>query len=183
MRKVVVVLFSLLIASAALAQQKNEFSVFVTNSSLTLSRDHGPQGSNSLGLAFDRMVTPRISTQLSVNYERHRTYSYIVNPTGTFAAVPPVRFTTVPIDLSARYHFLNETRWKPYLGLGLRYVRQPNISSQFNYQDHIGPEIVGGTAVQFTRSFGLLLDGKVYLGDREQYDSQFKTSFGLLWRF
>ena len=183
MRTMAAVGISLLVASTAFAQKKNELSVFVTDAAFGYSRDQGTEGSASFGLAFDRMWTPQVSTQLSVGYERHHTYPYIVNPTGTFTAVPPVRFTTLPIDLSARYHFLNETRWKPYLGLGLRYVRQPNISSQFNYRDHIGPEIVGGTAVQFTRSFGLVLDGKAYLGDREQYDSQFKTSFGLLWRF
>ena len=183
MRKAAVILFSMLIASAAVAQQKkNDFSVFVTDAGFGFS-DHGPEGAGSVGLAFDRMWTPQISTELSVAYERHRTYSYIVNPTGTFTDVPSLRFSTYPIDLAARYHFLNDTRWKPYVGLGLRYVRQPHVGSQYNYQDHIGPEIVGGTVFQINKSFGLFLDGKAYLGDREFYDSQLKGSFGLLWRF
>ena len=42
---------------------------------------------------------------------------------------------------------------------------------------------MGGTVFQIKKSFGLFLDGKAYLGDREFYDSQLKGSFGLLWRF
>jgi outer membrane protein W len=183
MRTLTAVVFSLLVATSAFAQKKNEFSIFVSDANVSYSRDQGTRGSGSPGLAFDRMVTPRISAQIAVAYERHHTYSYIVNPNGTFTQVPPLPFTTYPIDLSARYHFLNDTRWKPYLGLGLRYVRQPHISYQFRYRDHVGPEIVGGTAFQLTKSFGLVLDGKAYLGDREQYDSQLKSSFGLFWRF
>jgi len=180
MGRCAIILCSFLVAATALGQPKNEFSVFVTEANINSG---GTRSGQSFGAAFDRMFSPRISAQLAVGSERHRSYAYIVNPNGTFTATDPVGFRTYPIDFSVRYHFVNDTRWHPYAGLGARYVRQPHVSSQFNYQDHIGPEIVGGTAFQLTRSFGLVVDGKVYLGDREQYDSQLKTSFGLLWRF
>ena len=183
MRKFAAVVFTLLVASSAFAQKKNDFSIFVTDATFGWSSDRGAIGHGSVGVAFDRMVTQKISAELAVSYEKHHTYGYYVNSNGTFTQIQPLPFSTYPIDLAARYHFLNDTRWKPYVGLGLRYVRQPHISSQFNYQDHIGPEIVGGTVFQFNKSFGLLLDGKAYLGDREFYDSQLKASFGLLWRF
>lgn len=184
MRKAAVILFSMLIASAAIAQQKkNDFSVFVTDAGFGWSSGRGTTASASYGIAFDRMLTQQFSAQLAIGSEGHRTYSYIVNPTGTFQAVDPVHFRTYPIDLAVRYQFLDESRWKPYVGLGARYVAAPNVSSDFRYKNHIGPEIVGGTSFQIRRSFGLVLDGKLYLGDHEQYDSNFKPSFGLLWRF
>jgi hypothetical protein len=55
--------------------------------------------------------------------------------------------------------------------------------SQFRYRSHFGPEIDGGTVFQLNRSFGLVLDGRIYFGDHEHYDHQFKPSFGLSWRF
>ena len=184
MRNVAAILFSLLVAASVFGQQqKNEFSVFLTDSNIGYSSNRGTFGSTSYGLAFDRTLTPRLSAQVSIGFERHHTYNYFVTPGGGFQQITPLAFHTHPIDLAVRYHFLNDTRWKPYLGLGARYVRQPNVGSEFRYQNHLGPEIVGGTAFQFTRSFGLVLDGKLYLGDREHYDAQFKPSFGLLWRF
>ena len=79
MRKAAVILFSMLIASAAIAQEKkNDFSVFVSR---------GTTASASYGIAFDRMLTPQFSAQLAIGSEGHWTYPYIVNPTGTFRPV------------------------------------------------------------------------------------------------
>ncbi len=183
MRRVATALIVLLFALPAFAQQKNEFQIFLTNGVISHSSASGTEASASGGMAFDRMVTSRMSAQFAVGFERHRTYSYVVEPGGTFRQVTPLRFRTYPIDLAVRYHFLNDTRWKPYLGLGARYVAAPNVGSEFRYKNHIGPEIVGGTVFQIGRSFGLVLDGKVLVGDHEPYDDPFKTSFGLNWRF
>lgn len=173
MRKVIVAL-AVLIASSAFAQQKNELALF---------HAEGP------GVAFSRMVTPNISAQLAVAWERHQSYPYVVTPTGAFVPVDAVRFRTHPIDLSVRYHWLNDTRFKPFVGIGARYVGAPNISvdsnvvRRFDYRSHFGPEIVGGMSFQLTKSLGALIDGKAYFGDRESYDNPWKTSLGLVWRF
>ncbi len=183
MRRLATALIVLLFALPDFAQQKNEFQIFLTNGVISHSSASGTEASASGGMAFDRMVTPRMSAQFAVGFERHRTYSYVVEPGGTFRQVTPLRFRTYPFDVAVRYHFLNDTRWKPYLGFGARYIAAPNVGTEFQYKNHIGPEIVGGTVFQIGRSFGLVLDGKVLVGDHEPYDAPFKTSFGLNWRF
>ena len=169
-------------SSSAFAQQKNAFSIFVTD--WQFSRDtRGSHANAGAGIAFDRMLTPRFSAELAIASERHHTYPYIVNTNGLFQEVTPRAFRIYPVDLAVRYHFLNETRWKPFIGVAAHYVGAPHVGSEFRYQNHFGPEIVGGTVVQLGRSFGLVLDGKIYIGDREHYVYPFKPSFGLLWRF
>jgi outer membrane protein W len=184
MRTLVVALFVALFTTAVFAQQpKNGFSIFVSDLEVTHGKYDGTHGSAAFGASFDRMLTPNVSAQLAIASEQHRSYGYVVNANGTFTQVPAVSFHTVPIDLAARYHFLNETRWKPYVGLGLRYVGAPGVGREWRYQNHIGPEIVGGTLFRINRSLFLTLDGRVYVGDREAYDSQFKPSLGLRWQF
>lgn len=179
MRNVAAAIFTFFVAAALFAQPKDELSVFASRYT------EGIRNSNSvsLGVAFDRMLTPRISAQLWIASEHHYTYPYVVEPNGSFRQVARVRFHTIPIDLTVQYHFLNDTAWKPFVGVGARYVGAPKVSSAFRYQNHLGPEIVGGTAFQITRRFGLRADGKIYFGDREHYDDQLKTSLGLFWRF
>ena len=183
MHKAAAVVFSLMIASSAFGQQKNEFQVFVSNLAVSWTSNDGTHGSAGFGLAYRREFTPRFSTQLAVTTEHHETYDYVVEPNGSFRDVPAQSFHTYPIDLTGRYDFVNDTRWKPYLGGGLRYVAAPNVDTAFGYSNHVGAEIIGGTAFRITPKFGLVLDGKVNFGDHESYDVPFKTSFGLLWRF
>jgi hypothetical protein len=77
--------------------------------------------------------------------------------------VPPVSFRTYPIDLTARYRWVNETRWKSYLGVGARYVAAPHVDSMWGYTNRVTPEIVGGVLFTF-RHFGIVADGKVLWG-------------------
>ena len=183
MRTLVTTLLTLLLASAASAQQRNELSFFASNPGLGYSSTGGTNASAGLGIAFDRMFTPRVSAQLSIASEQHRTYPYVVAPNGSFQQVTPRSFQTYPIDLAVHYHFLKDSRWQPYLGLGAHYVSAPHVGSQFGYQNHLGPEIVGGTVFRIGPSFGIVLDGKVTLGDREHYDPSFRPSVGFTWRF
>jgi outer membrane protein W len=183
MRTLVITLLTLLLASAASAQQKNELSFFATNPGLSYSSKDGANASAGVGIAFDRMFTPRVSAQLSIASEQHHTYPYVVAPNGSIQQVTPRSFQTVPIDLAVQYHFLNDTHWQPYLGLGAHYVSAPHVGSQFRYQNHLGPEIAGGTVFRIGRSLGIVLDGKIALGDREHYDPSFRPSVGFTWRF
>lgn len=129
------------------------------------------------------MLKPNLSIQLAIASERAETYPYIVNPTGTFTTVPPVSFRIYPVDLTVRYHFLNDTRWKPYIGAGAHYEAAPHVGPEFRYQNHLGPLLVGGTAFEITRSFGLVLDGKAVFGDHEPYDRALRSTVGFDWRF
>jgi len=183
MHKAAAVVFSLMIASAAFGQQKNEFQVFVSNPGGGWSETNGSTVSAGFGVAYNRVITPKLTAQIAVTSQNSHTYSYVVNPDGSFRDVPSVGFHFYPIDLSARYDFHNETRWLPYLGGGVRYVAAPNVDQAFGYQNHLGVELVGGTEFRISHGFGLLIDGKVNFGEHEFYDQPFKGSFGLLWKF
>jgi outer membrane protein W len=185
MRKIalLVMLFSPFIVPAASAQKKNEVSVFLSDISTysnTFGKTHWFGG---VGVAYNAMITPRISGQLAVAIEQHKSYSYIVDGFGGFQQVTPQNLRTYPIDLSARYHFINETRWKPYLGLGARYVGKPHADPGFRYSNHLNAQAVGGVEFLVKPQLGITLDGKQLLGDRDQYDPFLKVSLGVSWRF
>ncbi len=182
MRKSRLFVFALLfIAPAVFAQRENNFSVFLNQFGLEAS-NKGRHWNSSYGAAFESSFTPHFSAQLSVGSEQHHSFPYVVDETGFINDVTPVKFRTYPIDLTARYRFVNETRWKPYIGAGARYVAAPHVDSMFGYTNRVTPELVGGVIFQL-RHLGIVADGKVLLGDHEYYDSAFKTSLGLNWRF
>jgi outer membrane protein W len=171
----------LFIAPAVFAQRQNNFTVFLNQFGLEESNT-GRHWYSSYGAAFESSFTPHFSAQISVGSEQHRSFPYVVDETGYINQVTPVRFRTYPIDLTARYRWVNETRFKPYIGLGARYVAAPHVDSMFGYTNRVTPELVGGVVYQL-RHLGIVADGKVLLGDHEYYDSAFKTSIGLNWRF
>ncbi len=171
----------LFIAPAAFAQRENNFSVFLYQAGVS-SSESGRHWYGNYGAAFESSLTSHFSAQLSVGSEQHRSYPYVVDETGYINQVTPVRFRTYPIDLTGRFRFVNDTRWKPYIGAGARYVAAPHVDSMFGYTNRLTPELVGGVVYQL-RHFGIVVDGKVLLGDHQYYDSAFKTSFGLNWRF
>src|SRR5712692_2250529 len=150
---------------AAFAQQRNNFTVFISNLGVYSASQHTHWYSD-YGAALDTAFTPRLSAQLSVTSEHHRTYPYVVDSSGYINQVDPVGFHTYPIDLTGRYHFITDSRWKPFLGAGLRYVAAPHVDSQFGYQNHLTPEAVGGVIFQMQR-IGIVSEGKQLLGDRE----------------
>src|SRR5262249_10965842 len=123
------------------------------------------------------------SAQLAVASEEHNTYPYIVTSTGGIVVVPQETVTTYPIDLTARYHWRNDARWKPFLGAGLHYIAAPNVDRQFRYQNHLTAIVTGGVDYQLRPSFGTFLEAKQLLGDRENYDALLRFSAGVSWRF
>ena len=182
MRKVLVfVVLCLSFSTVLLGQQKQTFSVFLTDAT---SHDKGSNPwPGGVGISFERMFAERLSLQGAIAWERHRSYPYIVNPDGTFTLVPRENLRTIPIEVSARYHWLNETRWKPFLGIGAHYVAAPDTRADFRYQSHVDGLLDGGTLFMLTPQFGLLLEGRSILGDREPYDPAFKIAAGVSWRF
>jgi len=180
MRKVLLAL--LLIAPAAYAQPKTSFSVFLSQVNIAYSPTTGHHWYSDYGAGVETVFTPRFSLQASVTSERRSSRPYVVDETGYINQVPPVSFRTYPIDLTARYRFVNESRWKPFLGLGVRYVAAPHVDSMFGYSNRWTPEATGGVIFQM-RHLGIVLEGKALLGDHEYYDSVLKSSIGLNWRF
>ena len=164
-----------------LAQPQQTLSFFAAGLN-TSAHDERPTG---FGLSYDRMLTRRVSLDAAVAYERHFSLPYVVDVGGFINEVPRARVRTMPIDVTLHYHWLNETRWKPYLGAGAHYVAAPKVHLDpgFNYQSHIDAEVGGGVVFLLTPAFGAMLDGRIIGGDRESYDPIFRVSAGLSWRF
>ncbi|HYS55014.1 MAG TPA: hypothetical protein VER58_14750 [Thermoanaerobaculia bacterium] len=182
MRKLGLLIIILLsVAPVAFAQSRSSLSVFLSEFGV-VSSSQSTHWYSDYGVAFETAFTPRLSVQASVTSERHNSYSYVVDETGYINQVPPVRFRTYPIDLTTRYRFVNDTRWTPFLGAGMRYVAAPHVDSMFGYRNRWTPELNGGVVFHL-RHIGLVFDGKALLGDHEYYDSVFKTSVGVNWRF
>jgi len=173
MRMVVVLVVALSASSAAHAQQTQTLSIFRSDL----------DESGGVGVSYERMFAPRWSVQAAVAVEHHHSYNYVVEDNGAITLVPRERLKTMPIDLTVRYHWLNETRWKPYLGLGAHYVAAPDADPRFRYRNHLEAAINGGTLFMLTHDLGLMLDGRIYLGSHESYDQSPRTSIGLSWRF
>ena len=170
------------VPTALFAQPKQTLSVFAAGVNSSAQDQQRPAG---LGISYDRMLTPRLSLDAAIAFERHFSYPYVVDIGGFIDVVPRSRLRTVPIDLTARYHWLNDTRWKPYIGGGAHYVSAPKVHLDpgFGYQSHVNGEVDGGVVFMLTPALGAMLDGRVIGGDRETYDPIFRISAGLSWRF
>lgn len=67
--------------------------------------------------------------------------------------------------------------WKPYLGLGLHYLRTIGFDSRGD------AEVTGGVAYQFSPRFSLRLDEKLLLRNGPGYDHRDRMLIGFGWRF
>src|SRR3954447_19841330 len=168
MRKSIVIAASLLfIAGSAFAQQQatraNTVSVFLSDAMATYSSSSGSRLDVSYGGAFDHMFNRHISAELSVTSQPARRYFSTVVTSGE----PTVSSSTVhfhPIDANVSYHFLTDSRWKPYLGGGLRYLNNSVIVTGLFGEKHrftsrtVDPEVSGGVVFQFRPTLGLRFD-------------------------
>ena len=183
MRKaLILVVLCLALPAVVLAQPKQTLSFFLSDISRA-SADERDQWPGGFGVAFERSFAPHWSAEGAIAVERHHSYPYVVLNDGSFLPIRAARFQTFPIDVTARYHWLNDSRWKPYLGAGGHYIAAANADSSFRYRSHFDGEVNGGMLFMFTPAVGVMLDGRLLLGDREPYDSGFKVSAGLSWRF
>ncbi len=183
-RTFVVVLFtSLLLASAVFAQQKSEFSVFLSDVAGTSDSHERAHFVGGIGAAYSVKLTPHVSAQLAAAVEDHRTYPYLVLSSGAIVFVPQVRIKTYPIDFAARYHWPNDSRWQPYIGAGFRYVAAPHVDPGFRYQNQLNAEVSGGVEFLVRPTLGITVDARQLLGDRENYDPLLKISAGVSFHF
>jgi len=177
MRKLVVAVAFLLVSTAAFAQQDKPTGVFVfvTNPGYGSSERSGSYWEGGFGVAVQRMFTPHVSAELTVSRERHITRLARFDLNGNIIPDAPLRkFTNdvTPVDVTARYHFFKDSAWKPYAGVGVRYVESRAIGG-----------LTGGVVWQFRPSVGLRFDAKVLLGNESRFTDPFNGSVGLAWRF
>jgi outer membrane protein W len=192
MRKSIIVAVSLLfVVGSAFSQQpdrSNSVSVFVSD----LGVFHGSSGTNvdaAFGAAFGHMFNRHLGAELSVTNRPAQHYvAYFVNgqPVNEFSYTERL----LPIDAIVSYHFLTDSRWKPYLGAGARYlsnsVHQTTPLGSYRFTTRsLDPEISGGVIFQFRPALGLRFDAKQILssGDYARGDSAFSGSVGLSFRF
>ena len=158
MRKVGIAL-SLLVAVSAFGQVR--VSAFTT----------GPN--NGLGGAVELRATPHWAVELGASSEKHK-----VTIGGIFTG-HVVEFRARNIDLTAHYYFVNQSRWQPFIGAG---VRRATTSSD-ELEDRTSAEVAGGLHFMITPKFSLRISGKGLLNSGVSYDPDFKTEVGLAWRF
>src|SRR5258705_90174 len=108
------VLVCLILATAAFGQQNkpNGFYVFVTNPRYA----GGPGGHDfegAFGVALQRMFSPRFSGEVAVSHDSETFGFRSFKSDGTLLADHVVTAYSLPVDLTARYHFLNDSSWKP----------------------------------------------------------------------
>jgi outer membrane protein W len=193
MRKTVLVAVSLLfVVAPAFAQEHanlpNTVSVFVSDLTVMESSSSGTNIDVAYGVAFDHMFSRRVSAELSVTRQRTRETVSTFAPSGPLYA--SFTNTLYPVDATVSYHFVNETRWKPYVGGGVRYVngsvRSVSLFGSYRTSSHsIDPEVSGGVTFQFRPALGLRLDAKQTIGNGNPLigGSALNVFIGLSFRF
>ena len=192
MRNARMLMISLLfVVASAFAQQNstsNAASIFVSDMSITHS-SVGTFVNAGYGGAFDHMFNNHISAELTVTSQRMRQTFTTFSSAGQ-ATYGSYTKTLLPIDANVSYHFLTDSRWKPYVGVGLRYLSSTvqNVAPLNSYRytsRSVDPEISGGVTFQFRPNLGLRLDAKQTVGNGGFVvgDGQTSGSIGLSFRF
>ena len=152
-------------ASAQTIDRPNRVSLFLSNVAFGWSEGSGSFWDAGYGLAYEHRFSRRWSAELAAavqEQEDARTY---------------------PFDAVARYSFQSvRTRWRPYVGAGVRYVAAPSDPLQL-YDNVIAPEAVAGVDFNPAEAWSLRFDAKQTLGNTYAFDEPFKLSLGIGWRF
>lgn len=174
MRKFVLVLLLAVSASAQMPDKATRVSLFVTNP--------GSQGGNLLdsgvGVALEHRFTPRWSIALDAAREQHE-----YQP--CFFCDERIKFKTYPFDLFGRYSFQStHLAWRPFIGIGARWVRAPHEPEGADRDNRIVPEIGAGVEWMATDSLSLVFDAKAVVdNDVPNWDELLKIQVGAGWRF
>jgi len=193
MRNARMVMVSLLFVVAPLyAQQPNRpnaVTLFVSDGGFGWSESSGTWGGADFGLALSHMFNDRFSGELAVTSQRTGS-SFTTYPLEGFPTTTTYSNRIYPIDATASYHFFTDSRWKPYLGVGARYVSDsvrvigPLGDNRFSRRS-TDPEITGGIIFQFNPRLGLRFDARQILGSSRDIgaDARLHASAGLSLRF
>jgi outer membrane protein W len=194
MRKSLVIVASLLFVTSAFAQQttpSNTISVFVSDLAVTHTVARRTSFGAGVGAAFAHRFSDHISAELTVTTEGFRDSFTTVSPSGQQVFTSYSK-RLLPIDANVSYHFFTNSRWKPYLGGGLRYVTNTvsNIAPLNSYRStlrSVDPAVSGGVTYQFRPKLGLRFDAKQTIGRGKNSilggDAAFSIWAGLSFRF
>ena len=165
-------------------QSKNDFQIFAyaSNTGIGWSESGGTTVDSSFGIAVSKFVAPHVSMEVAVNSQKWNEYE----PGPYHFGVPIQRYShyAYPISLDGHYHFFNDSRWKPYLGLGVRYVK-PGGARFSDIGERFAAEISGGVSFMMTPHLSLRFDGKQEIQSQTgpAYDPLSRVSVGLGWHF
>ena len=153
--------------------------------------------SGGVGLAWDHAWNKRWSTDASVTWD-HR-HALVSNFDNTFVTTKREGFETYPIDVMMKYHFLNESRWTPYVSAGLHYVNAPDLKiivfqqvaggglapvTFDRFGNRLSAQVGVGTSFRITPRVGLQFDLKRQVRQNGIfYDPLTRGSFGVNFKF
>ncbi|HEX3580700.1 MAG TPA: outer membrane beta-barrel protein [Thermoanaerobaculia bacterium] len=157
------------------------------------------QWNGEIGLAASHSWNKWWSTEASIAYRQSHAYvsEFIATEYGNVPATVNREVRTFPIDASMLLHVVNESRWKPYVSAGARYVNASNVAvNDFTpdangsflvrtkrADDRLSAEVGAGMTVMLTRTLGIRGDVKHLLRtDHSPFDPNERTSFGLEWK-
>ena len=126
------------------------------------------------GAALEYRFHPRWAAELAVASETHTI--------SNFFSFTERDVRTRPVDLTLHYYFVNQTRWEPFLGAGVRHV----TSSDDAIDDQTTAEVDGGFHLMITPSFSVRVDARVPLENDDttlSFGPAVKLSAGVGWKF
>jgi len=177
MRKFVLVLLLAVPAFAQSLDKPRRITFFVSNPAIGWSEGGGGFADAGYGIAAEYRFAKVWSGELAVATEQHEDQLLF---SGTI-----YKLRTYPVDVVVRRSFLTQTRWRPYLGAGVRYVSAPHGGPTFrDYRNRTSAQIAGGVEFNAAESWSLTFDVKQLIrNDDVVYDEFFKVSLGVGWRF
>jgi len=186
MRKSALILTFLLMVPGAYAQQKNGLSAFLSYPSGWGGTNSGLHIEGGFGVAFSHTFSPLFSVEASLSQERYTLFRQTPVSDGAFR-YDQVSVRTNPFDITGRYHFQTEGRWRPYVGAGARYV-STNEVGRGGFSTYrlfrLEPEVSGGVVFQLRPHAGIVFDAKQLIGNNNlRSDPAFKPSIGFRWTF
>jgi outer membrane protein W len=157
-------------------------SVFLSDFGWTYSEGAGSDMSGGFGVALEYRLRRAWSAEIAIAAEEHSETVTSIGPAGVTLSRIDVR--SWPVDATGRYHFLGvRTRWRPYVGAGVRFVPEPEVSG-FAYESRLSAQALTGVDYSVNEALSVRFDFKRLLRtDSAIYDNVNKISLGVGWRF
>jgi outer membrane protein W len=177
---VVVTLF--VAVSGAFAQQSNRATIYANDIGRISSQYFGTYWTGGGSLSLNHFWSPRFSTELAAGAQRDYSGGVTFNRDGSVSGKQFFGYTTYPIDVLAQYHFRSATRWQPYVGAGLHYVRSPRGFTGVVHE--IDSQIDGGVVFNLSSRLGIVFDARLApRRESSNWDPIFRPGVGLSWKF